>query len=56
AVSAKSLLYQTLTTMLKSMHPFIPFVTEEIWQTMGNTSILMVEKYPVKEPQEISHV
>ncbi|MFN4181491.1 MAG: valine--tRNA ligase, partial [Candidatus Paceibacteria bacterium] len=46
ALSAKSLLYQTLITMLKSMHPFIPFVTEEIWQTMGNQSILMVEKYP----------
>ncbi len=46
ADSAKALLYTQLTTLLKLLHPFMPFVTEEIWQTMGNTSILMTEQYP----------
>jgi valyl-tRNA synthetase len=47
ADSAKSLLFSQLTTLLKALHPFIPFVTEEIWSMMPNKkNILMVEKWP----------
>jgi len=49
--SRKKLLISILKDCLKVLHPFMPFVTEEIWQTMGsNKNLLMVEKWPsVKE-------
>ena len=48
ADSAKTLIYTQLKTLLIALHPFIPFVTEEIWQDFSkeNDKILMVEKYP----------
>jgi len=27
------------------LHPFMPFVTEEIWGKFGNKSLLMIEKW-----------
>ena len=45
--SAKALLFTHLITLLKLLHPFMPFVTEEIWSMMPNTkNLLMVEKWP----------
>lgn len=46
--SAKRLLAEILTTTLKLMHPFIPFVTEEIWSLMpiSGKRLLLVEKWP----------
>ncbi len=44
--SAKILLYTHLLTLLKIMHPFIPFITEEIWQNIGKEKLLLVEKWP----------
>ncbi|MFA6324757.1 MAG: valine--tRNA ligase [Candidatus Paceibacterota bacterium] len=56
--SAKALLYLQLTILLKTLHPFTPFITEEIWQILlprrntGTTTqnslapVLMVEKWP----------
>lgn len=47
ADSAKALLYNQLLTLLKALHPFMPFVTEEIWSMMPNQkNLLMVEKWP----------
>jgi valyl-tRNA synthetase len=48
ADSARALLITQLTTLLKSLHPFMPFVTEEIWSMMPvkNKSLLMIEKWP----------
>jgi valyl-tRNA synthetase len=40
-------LLHTLTTVLKALHPFMPYVTEEIWQEMHNGErMLMVEAWP----------
>ncbi|MFH1365978.1 MAG: valine--tRNA ligase [Patescibacteria group bacterium] len=49
ADSAKTLLLTHLTTLLKALHPFIPFVTEEIWSMLPikNKNLLMVEKWPL---------
>jgi valyl-tRNA synthetase len=52
--SAKVLLYTQLTTLLKALHPFVPFITEEIWNSLPtNTNsnnkekkLLLVEKWP----------
>jgi valyl-tRNA synthetase len=52
ADSAKMLLSSHLTTLLKALHPFMPFVTEEIW-SMKNKNLLMVEKWPLNHTQNI---
>lgn len=47
--SAKWTLYHILITSLKLLHPFTPFVTEEIWQSLPHNKtkeILMVQKWP----------
>jgi valyl-tRNA synthetase len=45
-------LYYILENSLKLLHPFMPFVTEEIWQLMPHENarpLLMVEKWPTIE-------
>jgi valyl-tRNA synthetase len=50
--STKRLLVEILVTTLKLMHPFIPFVTEEIWsllpfnESKTEKRLLIVEKWP----------
>jgi valyl-tRNA synthetase len=46
--AAQWMLYTVLTTSLKLLHPFMPFITEEIWSNIPKheDSILMVEKWP----------
>ena len=45
----KRLLLTTLATLLKTLHPFIPFVTEEIWSDMPieDNGLLIAEKWPI---------
>ncbi len=50
ADSARALLLAHLSILLKALHPFMPFVTEEIWQIINSrqkSGLLMVEKWPL---------
>ncbi|MCI5108872.1 MAG: valine--tRNA ligase, partial [Candidatus Pacebacteria bacterium] len=41
-------LYYILENSLKALHPFMPFITEEIWQLMEDRdTMLMVEAWPL---------
>lgn len=53
SVSAKWVLYTHLITLIKALHPFMPFITEEIWSMLPKTEqgnknrdILMVSVWP----------
>lgn len=47
AASAQYMLREVLTTALKLLHPFMPFVTEAVWsQFQQDQNLLMVEKWP----------
>ncbi|MBU0482297.1 MAG: valine--tRNA ligase [Proteobacteria bacterium] len=44
---AKTVLFAVLEILLKLLHPFTPFVTEEIWEVLpGKRNTLMTEKFP----------
>jgi len=47
-ISAQRMLYEMLATLLKLLHPFMPFVTEAVWEQMQkkDKKLLMVEKWP----------
>lgn len=46
-IRRKKFLMHTLDYMLKTLHPFMPFVTEEIWSALPwSKSLLIVEKWP----------
>ena len=45
--SAQQVLLYVLTEILKLLHPFTPFITEEIWQALPHEGeALMVQDYP----------
>ena len=48
--SRRSLLILLLKDILKGLHPFMPFITEEIWKDMPKSTderdLLMVERWP----------
>lgn len=48
-ISREQFLLDTLIKILKVLHPFMPFVTEEIWGMIpvDNKRLLMVEKWPI---------
>ncbi len=47
--SCQRLLLEILTTNLKLLHPFMPFITEEIYQKLPipDKKLLMIEKWPI---------
>lgn len=46
--SIQYVLYEVLKTSLKLLHPFMPFVTEEIWSSLPHRdkTLLMIETWP----------
>ncbi len=48
--TAQKTLLAVLTTSLKLLHPFMPFLTEEIWQTLvADGTSIMVGKFPAAD-------
>jgi len=50
-ISTQKILLEVLKSSLKLLHPFIPFITEEIWQYLPEreTEHIIIAKYPVFE-------
>jgi valyl-tRNA synthetase len=44
--TAQWVLYKVLTDSLKLMHPFMPFVTEAIWEALGEKEALIISSWP----------
>jgi valyl-tRNA synthetase len=42
----QAILCYVLETTLKLLHPFMPFITEEIWQRLGNKGSIMISQWP----------
>ena len=53
--TSKSVLLNTLTGIIKMLHPFIPFVTEEIYQNLPfkESKSIMESSYPVYNKKEV---
>lgn len=46
--TAQAVLVWVMKGMLKMLHPFMPYITEEIWQALVNDgTAIMVQDYPV---------
>ena len=65
ALTAKRVLVYVLTGILKLLHPYMPFITEEIYQALPHTDdSIMISAYPVydesltytKEEEEIARI
>jgi len=41
-----STIYYLLENSLKLLHPFMPFITEEIWSELKKDNLLIIEKWP----------
>lgn len=48
SISAQKVLIYVMTSTLKLLHPFMPFITEEIWQSLPNDKeSIMIADFPV---------
>ena len=46
--TARAVLVYVMSNTLKLLHPFMPFITEEIWQTLPHTGeAVMISQWPV---------
>jgi valyl-tRNA synthetase len=51
----QNVLARVLDTSLRLLHPFMPFITEEIWQNLpGNHGSIMVAEFPRVQEKELS--
>ena len=55
--TAQYVLWNILEKGLKLLHPFMPFMTEEIWQKLGaNGETIMLSEFPIYNEKEIDLV
>ena len=51
--AAKNTLARVVDVSLRLLHPFMPFITEEIWQSLpGNKGSIMVAQFPKEQESE----
>ena len=51
AATARGVLIHVLTGILKLLHPYMPFITEEIYQALPHTDTsIMISSYPTVDP------
>ena len=49
--ATRQTLIESLNTIMRLLHPFMPFITEEIWQTIPHEGeSLVIQPYPVPDP------
>lgn len=54
-ITAQYVLWSILEAGMRLLHPFMPFITEEIWQKIKtNGETIMLEKYPVSNDSQIN--
>ncbi len=44
--STQNILFKIHTDLLKLLHPFLPFITEEIWGAFNKKNLLLIERWP----------
>jgi valyl-tRNA synthetase len=50
APGTRQTLADTLETTMRLLHPFMPFITEEIWQTLPHQGeSIVIQRYPIPE-------
>ena len=49
---AQTVLHHVLTTALEMLHPFMPFLTEEIWQHLPHQVEHHDSPWPVVKPEQ----
>ena len=48
-----AVLIYVLRSVLKLLHPFVPYVTEKLWENIGKGSLLISEKWPTYKKELI---
>ncbi len=48
-----AVLTEVLETILKLIHPFVPYVTEAIWKNLGHKDFVMLQKWPVVDKKKL---
>ena len=55
ASRTRQTLIESFETLLRLLHPFMPFISEEIWQTLpkptGDSQSIMIQRYPTPLPE-----
>jgi len=51
--TCQRVLRETLEELLPLLHPFIPFITEEIWRHMGGDEVLAYQRFPTPSADRI---
>ncbi len=54
-ITAQATLLSVFDRILKLLHPFMPYITEELWKTLPTsyTESISIQEYPKHNPQEV---